>query len=298
MTDDLREERDSLTLHCPITADLALLRARLRDFATIAGLSGPRLDDLIIAVNEATGNVLVHGGAGTLTARADAVGVQVDVIDDAGTLTAGHLDRMPDPATHHGFGLYVIRKLCDEVQLDHPAGRSRLRLSMRYAPATSPEESGPRSAPAGPKALRQAALASPRPDAAARKDDERMPPLTLGHRHLPGITIITLTGELDATNAEQLQTFIRQCRQTPADELIFDLAGLHFIDSTGLRVLLDASTEALGHGGQVHLAAPHDMPARLLDVTGVSLGLPIHDSLTDALDAATPPPSGTTTSTP
>jgi hypothetical protein len=56
--------------------------------------------------------------------------------------------------------------------------------------------------------------------------------------------------------------------------------------------------EALGHGGLVRLAAPHDMPARLLDVTGVSLGLPIHANLADALTSAAPPPSGTAISTP
>jgi anti-anti-sigma factor len=67
-----------------------------------------------------------------------------------------------------------------------------------------------------------------------------MPPLTLGRRHLPGITIISLTGELDASDAEHLRAYIQQARRTPADELIFDLAGLAFIDSTGLRVLLDA----------------------------------------------------------
>ncbi|MEV0618936.1 ATP-binding protein [Nonomuraea sp. NPDC050404] len=129
----MAEERNPLVLHSPITGDLALLRRQLRDFAAVAGLSGTRLYDLVIAVNEAAGNVLDHGGAGTLTARADEAGVQVDIVDDAGTLTADHLRLSPDPDSHHGYGLNVIRRLCDEVTLDHPGGHSRLRLRIDYA---------------------------------------------------------------------------------------------------------------------------------------------------------------------
>ncbi|MEU7899892.1 hypothetical protein AB0B45_44520 [Nonomuraea sp. NPDC049152] len=53
-------------------------------------------------------------------------------------MTCEHLNRIPSPGAHgahRGFGLYLIRRLCDEVRLDRPDGHSRLRLHMRYPAA-------------------------------------------------------------------------------------------------------------------------------------------------------------------
>ncbi|WP_219519406.1 ATP-binding protein [Nonomuraea ceibae] len=134
MTDD-----QALTLRCPITGDLARLRMLLRDYAAITGLSGQRLDDLLLASHEAAVNVLEHGGVGVLAARADAWGVHVDITDAAGTLTADQLNGAFGVAETAGAGvngLYLIGRLCDAVELDHPGGHSRLRLHMRYQPAS------------------------------------------------------------------------------------------------------------------------------------------------------------------
>ncbi|GAB3879622.1 hypothetical protein GCM10027612_05730 [Microbispora bryophytorum subsp. camponoti] len=46
----------------PITDDLAALRENIQRYALRAGLTGSRLDDLVIAANEAAINVLEHGG--------------------------------------------------------------------------------------------------------------------------------------------------------------------------------------------------------------------------------------------
>lgn len=133
---------EETALRCPITADLGLLRERVRAYAAEAGLSGTRLDDLIIAVNEAADNVLEHGGGGgTLTARADGDGVWVDVMDMVGTLTSAHLYRHgaePPPPASRGYGLWIIRRLCDEVTVDQIGGRSRLRMHMRYTQKDKP----------------------------------------------------------------------------------------------------------------------------------------------------------------
>lgn len=141
-------------LHCPIDDDLSGLRARLRAYAAAADLAGQRLDDLEIAVNEAVANVLDHaGGAGTLTARHDDQGITVEITDDAGTLTTEHLQLTPDPTRPGGFGLWIIHKLCDQVSLDHPEGRSRLNLHMRYSAthqAAEPGNAARSDQPAGP----------------------------------------------------------------------------------------------------------------------------------------------------
>ncbi|GAA0975062.1 hypothetical protein GCM10009555_032290 [Acrocarpospora macrocephala] len=122
-----------LRFQWPITSDLAELRDRVRVFGTGAGLSGQRLLDLVIAANEAATNVLQHGGgSGTLTAWSDEVGVSLEFVDAAGTLTDAHLDTGPEPAVGHGAGLWLIRRLCDEVSLERVAGMARLHLCLHH----------------------------------------------------------------------------------------------------------------------------------------------------------------------
>lgn len=109
-------------------------------------LSGVRLDDLIVAVNEAAANVLEHGGgAGSVLGHRDTDGVWLQVLDTAGTLTAEHLRGRPGPHSRRGYGLRLAHRLCDPVLLDHPDGRSRLRLYVRYqaAPGRAEDPAGP-----------------------------------------------------------------------------------------------------------------------------------------------------------
>nr|WP_217370433.1 ATP-binding protein [Nonomuraea antri] len=182
------------SLRFPITRDLGLLRDVLTRRAAAAGLTGARLDDLVLAVNEAADNVLDHGGGtGTLVIGSDEHGVCVEVIDPAGTLTAAHLfmhGASPPPVATRGYGLWLIRQLCDETVLDHPGGCSRLRLHMRYRtagrehrvsgdPASERPERAPRTVgtgrPAGVTISRRASgpctpiSRSPPPRASARR---------------------------------------------------------------------------------------------------------------------------------
>lgn len=125
-------------LRCPISADLAFIRDLVRIHGHHSGLSGERLEDLVLAVNEAVTNVLDHGGsAGLVTATRDPIGVCVEILDTAGRLTPDHLDTAGvDPTASHGFGLWVIQQLCDSVALERTGLGSRLRLRMLVPSAT------------------------------------------------------------------------------------------------------------------------------------------------------------------
>ncbi|MBB6550481.1 STAS domain-containing protein [Nonomuraea rubra] len=113
-----------------------------------------------------------------------------------------------------------------------------------------------------------------------------MSALLLTHQHLPGVTMICIEGDVDATNHLRLQAYIEQVRQQPGDQIVFDLSETMFIDSRGLRVLLDAHTAGVRHGGAVHLAAPAPVPARMLEVVGMARHLPVHAGVDQALRAA------------
>ncbi|MGR6918160.1 ATP-binding protein [[Actinomadura] parvosata] len=124
-------------LHSPISADLARLRDLVSAHAVAGGLRGERLMDLVLAVNEAITNVLDHGGAaGTLTVRARPGAVVVEIEDVAGHLTRDHLaEAKIEPGASHGYGLWIIQRLCDQVRLDQTGQGSLLTLTM-HVPCT------------------------------------------------------------------------------------------------------------------------------------------------------------------
>ena len=115
----------------PIDEDLTALRERLFQHAAQAGMRGERLDDLLLAVNEAVINVLEHGGGdGTLSISQDETYLTVDVTDAAGHLDVRHIPRKRPTGTVRGFGLWLMSQLCDEFTIQRIAGRSRVRLRM------------------------------------------------------------------------------------------------------------------------------------------------------------------------
>ncbi|MBP2704546.1 ATP-binding protein [Microbispora sp. RL4-1S] len=119
----------------PITDDLATLREHVQTYARRAGLSGARLDDLVIAANEAAINVLEHGGGtGVLAISHDDDALAVEVTDNVGVLQPSALpaDR-PTARADRGYGLWLMGELCDTVSIEQARGGSLVRLSMRLA---------------------------------------------------------------------------------------------------------------------------------------------------------------------
>ncbi|WP_162795403.1 STAS domain-containing protein [Nonomuraea lactucae] len=114
--------------------------------------------------------------------------------------------------------------------------------------------------------------------------------LTYASQHLPGVTVIAVGGELDATNAGRLESYVADARQGPGDHLVFDLTEVRFMDSAGLRALLNSCLAVARHGGSARLAALQTMPARIVRITRVEAHLPVHETVDDALTAALSPP--------
>jgi anti-sigma regulatory factor (Ser/Thr protein kinase) len=121
----------------PISTDLTVLRQRIHRYATRAGLTGARRDDLLLAAHEAAINVMEHGGgSGTVTLWHDERDLTVNVVDIAGRLTPHDIHRRrPSPRADRGFGLWLMGQLCDEFTIHQERGRSHVRLRMRLRPA-------------------------------------------------------------------------------------------------------------------------------------------------------------------
>ena len=97
---------------------------------------------------------------------------------------------------------------------------------------------------------------------------------------------LVLAGEIDSYTAPELS------ERLDADPslVVLDLTEVRFMDSAGLRALLNAHSAAARHGGSVRLAALQAMPARIVRITRVDAHLPVHATVDDALTAVLSPP--------
>jgi anti-anti-sigma factor len=84
---------------------------------------------------------------------------------------------------------------------------------------------------------------------------------------------LTVTGGVDGANAARLRQAIVDAGIHSEGEVEVDLAGVTFMDSTGLRALADASTE-LGSLELVLCCVPRQV-SRILEVTGICTGIEV-----------------------
>jgi anti-anti-sigma factor len=81
---------------------------------------------------------------------------------------------------------------------------------------------------------------------------------------------LRLTGEVDLSSAELLEDAMRQvCAGRRATELVVDLGGVSFMDSTGLRTLLVGKALCARSGVELRVLPGHARVRRLLEITGL-----------------------------
>ncbi|WP_219467921.1 STAS domain-containing protein [Nonomuraea rhizosphaerae] len=111
-----------------------------------------------------------------------------------------------------------------------------------------------------------------------------MAPLSLDRQRLIIGVLVTVGGEVDATNAPHLEAYLRQ-EILPGEPLVLDLGALTFMDSSALNVLIRLDAALREQNTTLRLAAVSDVPARVLQITGVWSALHIHPSVEEAIAA-------------
>jgi anti-sigma B factor antagonist len=76
-----------------------------------------------------------------------------------------------------------------------------------------------------------------------------------------------LIGELDAYSSDLLDRSLRTEEREGCDEIILDLEDLVFVDSTGLRTLIEAASRAQGGGWSVRVINARGKVRRVFDLT-------------------------------
>src|SRR3954447_24064469 len=92
-----------------------------------------------------------------------------------------------------------------------------------------------------------------------------------------GATVVSLAGELDLYNAEDVRAALLECCAEDPSVLVLDLAEVTFIDSTALGVLIEARSRLADRDG-FRLAAPGLEVRRALEVSGLDKHFSVHDT--------------------
>jgi anti-sigma B factor antagonist len=100
-----------------------------------------------------------------------------------------------------------------------------------------------------------------------------------------GAVIVSLAGELDLYNAEQVRSALLDACAGGPEVLVVDLGEVTFIDSTALGVLIEARSRLADRKG-FRLAAPGLETRRALEVSGLDKHFLVHDTVPEALEAA------------
>lgn len=95
--------------------------------------------------------------------------------------------------------------------------------------------------------------------------------------------VITVRGRLDTMSAPELEQKLTEWISGGSIRLILDLAGLEYISSAGLRILLSAAKKASAQGGFLSCCALQGIVRKVFDVSDFSRILPVYDTLDEAL---------------
>jgi anti-anti-sigma factor len=80
--------------------------------------------------------------------------------------------------------------------------------------------------------------------------------------------VASVHGEIDADNCREFGALLLEDTAGPSS-LVVDLAGLEFIDSSGISELLRVTEEVKGRGQALRLREPTPAVHRVLEITGL-----------------------------
>ena len=116
----------------------------------------------------------------------------------------------------------------------------------------------------------------------------------LSTRQVGPVRVIVVAGRIDHANAlefeERLAPHVGDCGDQPGmvRGVVFDLQGLAYVSSAGLRVLWAAARRSRERGGQIAVAALTPLVAEVFTVTRFDVYFQRFDAVDEAVTALTP----------
>ncbi len=97
-----------------------------------------------------------------------------------------------------------------------------------------------------------------------------------------GFTVVTVSGEIDVATAPALRDRLQSCLEEGRCNLVVDLLGVPFLDSTALGVLVGAAKRAREQGGSLRIVLTEPRVAKVFEITGLTETLPMFPTVEEA----------------
>ncbi len=107
--------------------------------------------------------------------------------------------------------------------------------------------------------------------------------LSIAVESLKRVDLITVTGRIDSSNAEQLDAAFKEILDNGRNNIVMDLSGVNYMSSAGLRSLVAALRECKQRRGDVRLANVSERVGEVLSLSGLNKLFETFDDTTSAV---------------
>lgn len=98
-----------------------------------------------------------------------------------------------------------------------------------------------------------------------------------------GCSVLSLRGEVDVYTAPRFRERLIELVNAGERQIIVDLEGVSFLDSTGLGVLVGGLKRVRSHDGDMALVCTQGRILKVFDMTGLDKVFVVHESVDAAL---------------
>ena len=103
--------------------------------------------------------------------------------------------------------------------------------------------------------------------------------LSIETENVGDAVVLHVAGEVDVFTAPQLREALVGAIEQGSRDVVVDLQGVDFLDSTGLGVLVAGLKRVRQYGGDLSLVCTREHILKILDITGLVKVLRVYDSV-------------------
>jgi len=106
------------------------------------------------------------------------------------------------------------------------------------------------------------------------------------HQALENCELFILSGRIDGSTAPKFEMAVRKAQDNNHYKIVLNMAGVSYMSSAGLRILISSSKESKKHrGGDVRLAEVNERIADVLDLSGLTPLFNIYNTESEAVES-------------
>jgi len=95
--------------------------------------------------------------------------------------------------------------------------------------------------------------------------------------------VVAVRGEVDIATAPKLREKLVELASQGAQQVVVDLEGVEFLDSTGLGVLIGGMKRLRGLDGDLSLVCTQPRILKVFEITGLNRAFAIHETVDAAV---------------